>query len=566
MISNILLLALPLALAYLFSALWHRRFKQFADFPQLKPSLLWGHLKALHEFTLKATPGVHHDAVLANVAKALGNPPLMMFDLRPVSYPMVVVTSHEVAEQISRVSKAFPWSTPKSPTMGALVSLVGPQSIITKQNEDWKQLRKRFNPGFAPQHLMSLLPCILDKTDIFLERLDRYASSGQEFRLLKLTIELTFDIIGAITMNVDFDAQHSQSSAQGEFIRLYDQLLQEYGAKDGRLPWWMYPRREWRRWRLGKQIDRRLDDMIRQKHGEQLQLKRQQEEEANGKATRSRSRDILSLSLQDSQELTGDLLSETRDQIKTFLFAGHDTTGILMAWLFYELSRSPRVLQAVRDELDDLFGPDPDPAVVRQKLLDPDPNSDGGEELIHRMTYTTAVIKEVLRLYPPAGTARMTRPGTGFTVRTPDGRSYCLDGTILYNCATIIQRDRAVFGDNADEFYPERWLGDKSGIMSAGANNDNDSHNEQQHQDGNNRKQQYPPGAWRPFERGPRNCIGQDLATIEARVIVAAVARRYDFVKVGLGELDRDEKGRPMLDEEKGQYKTKSEVYNVSTK
>jgi hypothetical protein len=133
MISNLLLLALPLALAYLYSALWHKRFKQFADLPQLKPSFLWGHLKALHEFTLKATPGIHHDVVLGNVAKALGNPPLVFFDLWPVSYPMVVITSHEVAEQISRVSKTFPWSTPKSPSMRGLVSLVGPESIITKQ-------------------------------------------------------------------------------------------------------------------------------------------------------------------------------------------------------------------------------------------------------------------------------------------------------------------------------------------------------------------------------------------------------------------------------------------------
>jgi cytochrome P450 len=390
---------------------------------------------------------------------------------------------------------------------------------------------------------MTLLPCILDKTDIFLEHLDRYASSGQEFPLNKFTINLTFDIIGAITMNVDFDAQHAESSDQGVFIRLYDQLLTLYTAEGSQLPWWMYPRREWRRYRLGNQVDRHLEAMIRAKHAEQ-----QQQQQQAGKA---KPRDILSLSLQGSEQLTPSLLVETRDQIKTFLFAGHDTTGILLAWLFYELSRSPRVLKAVRDELDELFGPDSDPAAVREKLLGPN-----GEELIHRMSYTTAVIKETLRLYPPAGTARMSPPGTGLTVRTPDGQSFCLDGTIIYNCATIIQRDRAVFGDTANDFVPERWLGDKSGIMSAGSQDD-----AEQRGDAGDRK--FPPGAWRPFERGPRNCIGQDLATIEARVIVAAVARRYDFVKVGLGELDLDEKGQPVLNE-KGQYKTKSEMYNVS--
>ncbi|KAK4096710.1 cytochrome P450 [Parathielavia hyrcaniae] len=541
MIANLVVLALPLVATYLLAAWWHRRFRQFADFPQLKPSFLWGHLKTIHEYTLRGPPKIHHDPVFAEMAKELGNPPLMFCDLRPASYPMVVVTSHEVAEQISRVSKLFPWSTPKSPTLGDLVQLIGPKSILMRKNEDWKQLRKRFNPGFAPHHLMTLLPCILDKTDIFIEHLDRYASSGDESPLLKLTINLTFDIIGAITMNVDLDAQHSESSDQGEFIRLYDQLVSLYGDPDG-LPWWVHPRREWRRHCLSRKIDEHLDGMIKAKHAEV------QEKQQNGKA---KPRDVLSLGLQGSDQLTPSLLAETRDQLKTFLFAGHDTTGILLAWLFYELSRSPRVLQVVRDELDQLFGPDPDPAAVREKLLAPN-----GEELINRMSYLTAVIKEVLRLYPPAGTARMAPPGSGFTVRTPDGQNFCLDGAIIYNAATIIQRDRAVFGDTANDFVPERWLGDKAGIMSAGAAQDDENGDT-----AGDRK--LPPGAWRPFERGPRNCIGQDLATIEVRVILAVVARAFDFVKVGLGELDLDEKGRPVLNE-KGQYKTKSEMYNMA--
>ncbi|KAL2019162.1 hypothetical protein VTK56DRAFT_10034 [Thermocarpiscus australiensis] len=533
MIANVILLALPLVAAYLFTTLWHQRFKKFANFPQLKPSLIWGHMQLLHELMKRSPPGCHIDPVLAKMKEDLGNPPIMLLNLWPVSYPIVIVNSYEVAEQVSRVSKLFPWSVPKSPTVGALVRLIGRESILMRQNEDWKQLRKRFNPGFAPQHLMTLLPCILDKTSIFVDRLDHYASTGEEFSLTKLTINLTFDIIGAVTMNVDFDAQHAESSRQGEFIKLYDRLVNMYGAGDARLPRWVHLRREWRRYRLSAQIDSLLDAMIREKHAQQLQ---------NGAA---KDRSILSLSLQGGRELSKSLLNETRDQIKTFLFAGHDTTAILLSWLFYELSRCPHALKAIRDELDDLFGKDPDPAVVRTKLLAP-----GGEDLIHRMTYTSAAIKEILRLYPPAATARMAPPGSGFTVRTPEGETFCLDGAVIYNCASIIQRDGAVFGDSADDFVPERWLGDKSGIMSDEKDNQNDQ------------ARKYPAGVWRPFERGPRNCIGQDLATIEARVIVAAVARRYDFTKIGLGELDLDEKGNPIPDE-MGHYKTKSELYNT---
>ncbi|KAH6611701.1 cytochrome P450 [Chaetomium sp. MPI-SDFR-AT-0129] len=543
MIANLVLLALPLVIGYLATTIWHRRFKQYAAFPQLKPSLLWGHMKAIHEFTLRERPKIHFDPIFASMAKELGNPPLMFFDLRPVNYPMVIVNSHEVAEQISRASKQFAWSTPKSPTMDALLRVIGRESILTRQGEDWKQVRKRFNPGFAPQHLMSLLPCILDKTEIFVDHLNRYADSNEEFPLLEFTINLTFDIIGAITMGVDFDAQHSESSEQGEFIQIYDRLIRLYGLGDGQLPWWMYPRREWRKYVLSKQIDQLLESIIQDKHAEHQNQQVQQ----TGK---NKPRDVLSLSLQGNTELSKGLLSDTRDQIKTFLFAGHDTTGILLAWTFYELSRSPHVLKGVRDELDRLLGPDSDPAAVRAKLTGP-----GADELVNSMVYTTAVIKEVLRVYPPAGTARMARPGTGFNVQTSDGQTFCLDGVIIYNCATIIQRDRTVYGDTADDFVPERWLGDSSGIMSAGAEEDAEKRNAA--------GRKIPPGAWRAFERGPRNCIGQDLATIEARVIVAVVARRYDFVKVGLGELDLDGKGQPTLND-KGQYRVKSEMYNTT--
>jgi hypothetical protein len=63
----------------------------------------------------------------------LGNPPIMFLDLRPISYPMVVINSHEVAEQVSRASKLFPWSTPKSPTLDVLLRLAGKHSILTKE-------------------------------------------------------------------------------------------------------------------------------------------------------------------------------------------------------------------------------------------------------------------------------------------------------------------------------------------------------------------------------------------------------------------------------------------------
>ena len=381
---------------------------------------------------------------------------------------------------------------------------------------------------------MTLLPCILDKTEPFLRILDDHARKGDVFSLDTLTTNLTFDIIGAVVMDTEFEAQKDQ---QSEFLRLYQELVSSYHQNGNPvLPGWIFLRRKWRRNRLARKVDALLKDMIRKKHVEHsrsLSLKNQ------------KPRSVLDLSFQDipEQELTEDMLQTAADQIKTFLFAGHDTTSILLGWMCYDLSRTPHALRAVRAELDSLFGPDPDPAIVREKLL-----SEEGPDILNSMSYASAVIKESLRLHPPAGTARMAPPGSGFTVRTPgpDGKEVCLDGLVIYQCHHIIQRDKSVYGETADDFVPERWLVDGSGGAELGA----DSAGTAATEGG------IPPGAWRPFERGPRNCIGQALATIEARVILAVIARRYDFIKVGLGELEVDKE----LDE-KGQYRTKSELY-----
>ncbi|KAK3360452.1 cytochrome P450 [Lasiosphaeria hispida] len=544
MLARILLTALPLLAVYLFTKLRWMRFKQYGKLPQPKTSLVWGHMKALYEVISRGKEDRHIDGVFAAMSDDLGNPPMMYIDLRPVGRPMLIVNNHEAAEQVTRATKFFPWSAPKSPTIKDLVHLIGERSLLSKQGEDWKRLRKVFNPGFAPSHLITLLPAILDKTDIFLEHLDLYAKTGEEFLLNKLLIDLTFDIIGAVLTDANFEAQHLDPSKRGELIRLYDELVNTFTNNSSSTPWWFSPRVEWKRYRLASRIDVLLKDLVRREYAGMRKLN------STKKTPSKKSRSVLSLSLQAWDNMTEDNVREAADSIKTFLFAGHDTTSILLAWLFYELSRTPRALQAVRDELDDLFGPDTDPKAVRAKMLAP-----GGDDLVNRMSYISAVIKETLRLHPPAGTARYPLHGTGFTMRTPAGEDVCVDGLVIYNCASIIQRDRTVYGETAEDFMPERWLGDTDTSAEADGEVVGDK---DEIKDG----KKIPAAAWRPFERGPRNCIGQELANIEARVIVAAVARRYDFVKLGLGEFDISEKGQPTVDE-KGRYKVLEELYNT---
>lgn len=307
--------------------------------------------------------------------------------------------------------------------------------------------------------------------------------------------------------------------------RQFQELIRTYTDEQIDLPWWFTPRLEWKRSRLAQQVRTSLKAIVKDSH-------------ATREVHASRPRSILSMSLEGIDTLSPQLLDTTCDQLSTFLFAGHDTTSTTIAWMLYEVSRTPRALRAVRAELDELFGPDPSPTSVASRLLAP-----GGEELVNRMIYTSAVIKETLRLWPPGATSRMTRPGDGLkaTISSSDGeaREMDLDGMMIYHVPYIIQRDPAVFGETANTFVPERWLRHDSA----------DS---------------IPAGAWRAFERGPRNCIGQELATIEARVVMALVARRFDFLKVGTGAAILDgATGQAEVDID-GQYKVMEKMYNVS--
>ncbi len=130
------------------------------------------------------------------------------------------------------------------------------------------------------------------------------------------------------------------------------------------------------------------------------------------------------------RELTPSLTTNIVHQLKTFFFAGEDTTANVMAYAFLELSRNKSVLARLRAEHDALFGDSTEDILLNE-----------WNTVLDKMEYTMAVMKETLRLHPPAGgTARMTPKGTGLVLESESGKG-CVDGAVLYVCHILIQRD-----------------------------------------------------------------------------------------------------------------------------
>ena len=157
------------------------------------------------------------------------------------------------------------------------------------------------------------------------------------------------------------------------------------------------------------------------------------------------------------------------NQMKLFLFSGHDTTSSTVCYILYLVSFYPWVLDSVRAEHDEFFGPDPSQAANR---ISDDPY------LLNKLPYTTATIKESMRLFPAASTTRRGEPS--FTITDPrNGLHYPADPNMLICLVSHACHHDSAFWHHADALLPERWLAKDGEELCP------------------------MQGAWRPFELGP---------------------------------------------------------------
>ncbi len=180
-------------------------------------------------------------------------------------------------------------------------------------------------------------------------------------------------------------------------------------------------------------------------------------------------------------------------QIRLFVFLGHDSTSSTICYIVYLLAKNPEALARIRSEHDELLGRD---LTAVPTLLKEQPH------LINSLSYTTAVIKETLRLFPPGGSSRAGKPHIDLV--DDQGHQCPTEHAFLLTVHTEMHRSPA-YWIRPDEFLPERWLAEPGHEF-------------------------YPmKGAYRPFEIGPRNCFAQGYTMTGLRVVLACMMRQFDF-------------------------------------
>jgi cytochrome P450 len=190
--------------------------------------------------------------------------------------------------------------------------------------------------------------------------------------------------------------------------------------------------------------------------------------------------DLLSMMMTARDEETGETMTDEqlRVEVTTFLLAGQETTALALTWTWYLLSQHLDVRERVDREID--------------AALDGRPPEYGD---LANLPYARMVIDEALRIYPPAwGFSRQALADDEL------GGFHLPRGWLVFIIPYVLHR-QAAFWPDPDEFDPDRFLPERSAD-----------------------RQKF---TYLPFGAGPRQCIGNHFALLEAHVILATLAQRF---------------------------------------
>ncbi|KAF2156400.1 putative P450 monooxygenase [Myriangium duriaei CBS 260.36] len=396
----------------------------------------------------------------------------------------ILITSPKILGEIL-VTKSYDFVKPK-PVRDFLRQVLG-DGLIVVEGDVHKFQRKHIREVFQFGHIKELYPLMYRKAKQMAGAIQaeiKEAASEKQSANVEINHwanKVTMDIIGVAGLGRDFNVLHNSDD---ELIRNYEELLEPSKSKTlffllqvlgpaklvSRLPW-----RESTRFKaVTHNLDRICIDLVKAK---KLAIEKGGEEHL----------DILSV-LIGSNNFSDQELS---DQTLTFLAAGHETTSSAFTWLTYLLATHPDIQARLRDELLASI-PDPLTPAAQSKLAD----------ILESLPLLNAVCNETLRLYPtiPITLRQAVRPTTLNDQFIPPSTQIILS-------PWAINRSPDLWGPNAAEFVPERW------INLDGTPNKTGGHQS--------------AFALLTFLHGPRGCIGANFAKAELRCIAAVFVRAF---------------------------------------
>jgi cytochrome P450 len=395
--------------------------------------------------------------------------------------------------------------------------------LVTLQGEDWMRHRSIIQPAFLAQSIRETLTTLVPPAT---QRLKAYwkQAEGREIDVTSHLSSLTLDVIGGAAFSHEFHAldsvqrwaESSISEADGDTLaEIDDPFVKAFGdsftfTTIGTVAFilgipsinrWFNSNTKNSR----KTLNAAVDSVIENAKTTMLKSKEDISEKADPNSTGDGDhgtqednntlhyKSLLQLLLEahegESKKTLDDV--ELRDEVKTFIFAGHETTSTWCYNAIFALTQYPDIQEKV---FQDIQKHAPREATRLLEL-----------ETVEQMEYFNAFLQEVLRMFPPIGMFTRSTNTDGETFGTPYN---IRKGTRITIPVYLLHR-HPKYWKNPEAFQPERWIFDSD-----------------QARDTFLAEIRF---AFLPFSAGGRNCIGQKFANHEAKLIMAELIRTFVF-------------------------------------
>ena len=349
---------------------------------------------------------------------------------------------------------------PKKNRFNDMLKPLTGEGLLTSDGEVWRRRRRMSQPAFHRERIDGFAKGMTDATQAMLARWVPFAEHGHALDVGREMQRVTLSIVGRALFSADISADSDEMGrAVTTIFEHFNHRFRHLLSVPESVP---TPRN--RRFHTAiATVDRVSYRLI-----------------AEHRQAGTDSGDLLSMLIAARDEETGEGLSDLqiRDEVGTFLGAGHETTAVTLAWVWYLLSKYPDVERQVHAEVAEVLqGRTP-------RVAD-----------IPRLSYTKMVIQETMRLYPPAwGMSRGI-------VNDDEIDGYPIPAGALMVLSPYVTHRHPAFWDNPEGFEPERFTPERIA--------------------------ERPRYAYFPFGGGPRQCIGNEFALMEAQLIIAMVIQKY---------------------------------------
>uniref|UniRef100_A0A3B5AMI3 Cholesterol 24-hydroxylase n=1 Tax=Stegastes partitus TaxID=144197 RepID=A0A3B5AMI3_9TELE len=352
-----------------------------------------------------------------------------------------------------------------------LPKFLGDGLVTARDHGQWYKQRRIMDPAFSSLYLRGLMGTFNERAEKLMEKLSEVADSKTEANMLQLVNCVTLDVIAKVAFGVDLNLLQQSSP----FPKAIETCLKGmmYNIRDAMF---QYKPKNWTFINEVREACRLL-----RKTGA-LWIHERKTAMHNGDEV---PKDILTQIIKTAgkeESMTKEDEEFMLDNFVTFFIAGQETTANQLAFCIQELARHPDILEKVRKEVDDVVG-------MKQDISYDD---------LGKLGYLNQVLKETLRVYPTApGTSREIVEDMIIDGIYIPGGFICIFSTYVSSRMEKFFKDPLTF--DPDRFHPDAPK---------------------------------PYYCYYPFALGPRSCLGQNFAQMEAKVVMAKLLQRYDFTLV----------------------------------